>query len=84
MSRLTLKQPPTTVCGELAMTPAKNRVIMIVCIFVAVAVAAEKQAKINMGRSMVIRLPYISDNGPKTGVAEDMKVQTRKNGWYHK
>jgi hypothetical protein len=54
------------VIGALAMTPPKNRVIMIVCRFDAVAVAAEKQMNKNMGISIAIRRPYISDNGPKT------------------
>jgi hypothetical protein len=53
--------------GELAITPAKNRVIIIVRRFVAVAVAAEKQIKISIGRSTDSLLPYSSDNGPKTG-----------------
>ena len=64
--RLTANPPPTVVTGELAMTPAKNRVIMIVCRFAAVAVAAEKQMNANIGRSTDIRLPYISENGAKT------------------
>jgi hypothetical protein len=49
------------------MTPAKNRVIITVCRFAAVAVAAEKQMNVNIGRSTDIRLPYISENGAKTG-----------------
>lgn len=48
---------------ELAMTPAKNLVIMIVWMLVAVAVAAEKHMKMNMGRRTDIRRPYISEKG---------------------
>lgn len=63
---LTANPPPTVVTGALAITPAKNLVIMMVCKFVAVAVAADKQMKTNIGMSTDIRLPYISDKGPKT------------------
>jgi hypothetical protein len=52
---------------------------MIVCRFVAVAVAAEKQMKINIGTSTDICLPYISDNGAKTGDVGDAICQQRKN-----
>ena len=65
-SKLTAKPPSTVVIGALAMTPPKNRVIMIVRRFDAVAVAAKKQMNKKMGRSTAIRQPYISENGPKT------------------
>ena len=50
----------------LAMTPPKKRVIMIVCRFDAIAVAAEKQMNKKIGRGTAIRQPYISENGPQT------------------
>jgi hypothetical protein len=55
---LTANPPPTVVTGELAMTPEKKRVIIMVCRFiaVAVAVAADRQMKVAVGKSADIRL----------------------------
>jgi hypothetical protein len=82
--RLTAKPPPTVVKGELAITPAKNRVIMMVCRFCAVAIAAEKQMKINIGTSIDILLPYSSDNGPNTRGGRISICQTSQNREYDK
>lgn len=65
------------------MTPAKKRVMKMVWRLVAVAVAAEKQMKMNMGRRTQMRRPYISEMGLRgrevskvTRWHERMKVRT--------
>jgi hypothetical protein len=63
---LTANPPPTVVTGAIPIMPVKNLAVMIVCKFVAVAIAADKQMKINISMSTDIHLPYISDNGLTT------------------
>jgi hypothetical protein len=62
---MSAKTPPTQVTGAAAMTPAKNRVMKMVWIFSAVAVAAEKQMKMNRGGRIESFRPNMVEIGAK-------------------
>jgi len=57
--------PPTTASGQLANTPAKNRVSISVWKSFAVAAANIKHVNTKHAPVIGIFLPYNSDNGPK-------------------